>query len=62
MVFKGFWVHTVVLVRHDILRVFVLSLSQAAYFSYSVIDKYFQLIVCLSAFSYVNIVKYLIIV
>jgi hypothetical protein len=28
----------------------VLSLSQAAYFSYSVINKYFQLIICLSAF------------
>jgi hypothetical protein len=44
MVFKGFWVHTVVLVRHDILRVFVLSLSQAVFI------KYFQLSMCLSAF------------
>jgi hypothetical protein len=37
LVFKGFWVHTVVLMRHGILRVFVLSLSQAEYFSHSVI-------------------------
>jgi hypothetical protein len=66
MAFKGFLVPMVGLIRHGILRVFVLSLSQAAYFFLSVINKYFQLIICLTAFIYeyvsVNIVKYLIMI